>query len=109
MDVCNGINSPTRYYHNAEFISECFRKLGPWIASCHAKDLAWIPEMNVHLRNPGQVFGVTGGDPGAEFAEAFGDEFGVVVIARGAVDAIADVHVNRSEERRVGKGCRCWC
>src|SRR6266446_10972638 len=21
MDVCNGINSPTRYYHNAEFIS----------------------------------------------------------------------------------------
>ena len=49
MDVCNGINSPTRYYHNAEFISECFRKLGPWIASCHAKDLAWIPEMNVHF------------------------------------------------------------
>src|SRR5260370_19314951 len=24
MDVCNGINSPTRFYHNAEFIGECF-------------------------------------------------------------------------------------
>lgn len=49
MDVCNGINSPAKFYHNGEFISECFRKLGPWIASCHAKDLQWIPEMNVHF------------------------------------------------------------
>jgi len=49
MDVCNGINSPDTFYHNSEFISECFRKLGPWIASCHAKDLQWIPEMNVHF------------------------------------------------------------
>jgi sugar phosphate isomerase/epimerase len=49
MDVCNGVNSPERFYHNAEFIRECFRKLGPWIASCHAKDLDWIPEMNVHF------------------------------------------------------------
>ena len=30
-------------------IAECFHKLGPWIASCHAKDLQWIPEMNVHF------------------------------------------------------------
>ena len=49
MDVCNGINSPTKFYRSGEFISECFRKLGPWIASCHAKDLQWIPEMNVHF------------------------------------------------------------
>ncbi len=49
MDVCNGINSPEKFYRNSEFISECFRKLGPWIASCHAKDLQWIPEMNVHF------------------------------------------------------------
>jgi sugar phosphate isomerase/epimerase len=49
MDVCNGINSPAKFYRNGEFISECFRKLGPWIASCHAKDLQWIPEMNVHF------------------------------------------------------------
>jgi len=49
MDVCNGINSPEKFYRNSEFIAECFRKLGPWIASCHAKDLQWIPEMNVHF------------------------------------------------------------
>ena len=30
-------------------IRECFRKLGRWIASCHAKDLQWIPEFNVHF------------------------------------------------------------
>jgi sugar phosphate isomerase/epimerase len=50
LDVCNGINSPARFYRNGEFIRECFRKLGPWIASCHAKDLAWEVELNVHFR-----------------------------------------------------------
>ena len=25
------------------------RKLGRYIASCHAKDLDWIPEMNLHF------------------------------------------------------------
>jgi sugar phosphate isomerase/epimerase len=49
MDVCNGINSPTRFYRNAEFIAECFRTLGKWIASCHAKDLKWEVELNVHF------------------------------------------------------------
>ncbi len=49
MDVCNGINSPVRFYRNAEFIAECFRKLGPWIISCHAKDLEWVVELNVHF------------------------------------------------------------
>jgi len=50
MDVCNGVNSPRRFYRNAEFIRECFAKLGKWVVSCHAKDLAFIPEMNVHFR-----------------------------------------------------------
>ena len=49
MDVCNGINSPAKFYQSAEFIRECFHKLGPWIASCHAKDLQWITELNVHF------------------------------------------------------------
>ncbi|HYM13237.1 MAG TPA: TIM barrel protein [Bryobacterales bacterium] len=49
LDVCNVINSPTRFYHNGDVIRECFRKLGPWIVSCHAKDLAWVPEFNVHF------------------------------------------------------------
>ena len=50
MDVCNGINSPRRFYDNAGFIRECFAKLGKWVVSCHAKDLAFIPEMNVHFK-----------------------------------------------------------
>lgn len=50
MDVCNGINCPTKFYGNAAFIEECFHKLGRWIVSCHAKDLAWIPELNVHFQ-----------------------------------------------------------
>jgi sugar phosphate isomerase/epimerase len=50
LDVCNGINSPTRFYSNAAFIGECFRKLGRYIVSCHAKDLAWIVELNVHFQ-----------------------------------------------------------
>lgn len=50
LDVCNGINSPTRFYQNREFIAECFSRLGKWIVSCHAKDLAWIPEYNVHFK-----------------------------------------------------------
>ncbi len=49
MDVCNGINSPAKFYQSGAFIRECFHKLGPWIASCHAKDLQWITELNVHF------------------------------------------------------------
>lgn len=49
LDICNGINSPRRFYENTKYINECFRKLGPKIASCHAKDLQWITELNVHF------------------------------------------------------------
>ena len=50
LDVCNGINSPRRFYENAAFIRECFKKLGPWIVSCHGKDLKWIVEYNVRFQ-----------------------------------------------------------
>ena len=49
LDVCNGINSPRRFYENTAYIQECFRKLGPSIISCHAKDLQWVVELNVHF------------------------------------------------------------
>jgi sugar phosphate isomerase/epimerase len=49
LDVCNGINCPQRFYQNAAYTQECFSKLGKWITSCHAKDLLWVPEMNVHF------------------------------------------------------------
>jgi sugar phosphate isomerase/epimerase len=50
LDPCNLINSPERYYRSSEVIRECYRKLGPRIASVHAKDLAWEVEYAVHLR-----------------------------------------------------------
>jgi sugar phosphate isomerase/epimerase len=49
LDPCNGINSASRYYHNAEFIQECMQKLGRYVVSCHAKDLDMLPESNIHL------------------------------------------------------------
>jgi sugar phosphate isomerase/epimerase len=49
IDVCNVINSPSRFYYNRKVIAECFEKLGRWVVSCHAKDLAWPVEMNVHF------------------------------------------------------------
>jgi sugar phosphate isomerase/epimerase len=39
MDVCNVLNSPTKYYNSGAVIDELFRKLGPSVVSCHAKDL----------------------------------------------------------------------
>jgi sugar phosphate isomerase/epimerase len=50
MDVCNLINSPYRIYNNASVIEEAFEKLGPWVASCHAKDVAWVAGSQVHFK-----------------------------------------------------------
>ena len=49
LDICNMVNSPTKYWHNADLINESFDKLGPWVVSCHAKDLRWEIEMNIHF------------------------------------------------------------
>ncbi len=50
LDPCNLINSPQKFYGITAVLNECFDKLGPWIVSCHAKDLTWDVEMNVHFR-----------------------------------------------------------
>lgn len=50
LDPCNLVNSPARFYRNTDLLTECFDTLGPWIVSCHAKDLTWDVEMNVHFR-----------------------------------------------------------
>lgn len=50
LDVCNLINSPRRFYDSTAMINECFDTLGPHIMSCHAKDLAWEVEMNIHFK-----------------------------------------------------------
>ncbi len=50
LDPCNIVNSPAKFYENTALLNECFDKLGRWIVSCHAKDLTWDVEMNVHFR-----------------------------------------------------------
>jgi len=40
MDPVNMISSPSLYYHNGAMLRDAFDKLGPYIVSCHAKDVA---------------------------------------------------------------------
>ena len=56
LDPVNWINSPARFYDNAALLRDCFRKLGPWIISCHAKDIRLNTTLTVHLEEvpPGQ-------------------------------------------------------
>lgn len=55
LDPVNMISSPQRYYNSGDFLKECFKKLGPYIKSIHAKDILIMPELTVHLeeRRPG--------------------------------------------------------
>lgn len=49
LDPVNMINSPSRYFQNAAFLKECFDKIGPYIKSCHAKDITLDSRLTVHL------------------------------------------------------------
>jgi sugar phosphate isomerase/epimerase len=49
LDPVNMINSPERSFRNGEFIRECFRLLGPYIRSCHAKDSLMSKSLTVHI------------------------------------------------------------
>lgn len=49
LDPVNLICSPQRYFKNGRLISECFKKLGPHIKSCHAKDILLSTKLTTHL------------------------------------------------------------
>jgi sugar phosphate isomerase/epimerase len=49
FDPVNLICSPQRYFKSGELIRECFKKLGPHIKSCHAKDILLSPKLTTHL------------------------------------------------------------
>lgn len=49
VDPVNLVCSPQRYFNNGELIRECFRKLGPYIKSCHAKDILLDEKLTTHL------------------------------------------------------------
>lgn len=50
LDTVNMINCPQRYLFNDEFIKECFKKLGPYIRSCHAKDVIMDSKLTTLIR-----------------------------------------------------------
>jgi sugar phosphate isomerase/epimerase len=39
LDPVNMVVSPEIFFNNGSMIQECFKKLGPYIKSCHAKDI----------------------------------------------------------------------
>jgi sugar phosphate isomerase/epimerase len=49
IDMVNVINSPQRYFDNAELIRDWFAKLGPYVRSCHAKDTLLSTKLTTHL------------------------------------------------------------
>ncbi len=49
IDPVNLIMTPRVYFDNGRLIRECFEKLGPHIASCHAKDIILHDRAALHL------------------------------------------------------------
>jgi len=49
LDPVNLINSPRLYAQNSVLLKDCFERLGPYIKSCHAKDITLGAELTVHL------------------------------------------------------------
>jgi len=49
LDPVNLVCSPQRYFANGALLRECFAKLGPWIRSCHAKDVILSGKLTTHL------------------------------------------------------------
>lgn len=50
MDFFNWLNTPEKYFHHEEYMEECFEKLGPWIKSCHLKDVLLLQELTCLLK-----------------------------------------------------------
>lgn len=49
LDPVNLVTSPRLYFNTGALIRECFQRLGPWIASCHAKDIVLRGQLALHL------------------------------------------------------------
>jgi len=49
LDPVNLIVSPRMYFDTAALLRDCFARLGPWIVSCHAKDIVLRGQLALHL------------------------------------------------------------
>lgn len=60
LDPVNMVVSPQVYYRNGDLIRDSFRKLGPHIRSCHAKDITlrednYIPQLDEIIAGKGNL------------------------------------------------------
>lgn len=49
LDPVNLVMTPRTYFDTGALIRDCFQKLGPWIVSCHAKDITLRETAALHL------------------------------------------------------------
>ncbi|MCE5325498.1 MAG: sugar phosphate isomerase/epimerase [Planctomycetaceae bacterium] len=49
LDPVNIILTPRMMYDTTSLLRDCFKRLGPWIASCHAKDIVLRGALAMHL------------------------------------------------------------
>jgi sugar phosphate isomerase/epimerase len=49
FDPVNMISSPARFFGNADFLRDCFTKVGRFIVSCHGKDTILRGGLTVHI------------------------------------------------------------
>jgi len=49
LDPVNLVMTPRQYFNTGALIRECFEKLGPWIVSCHAKNITLHETAALHL------------------------------------------------------------
>lgn len=50
LDIINMINSCERYFFSEEFLDKCFELLGPYIQSCHLKDIKLLDDYTFQLK-----------------------------------------------------------
>lgn len=49
LDPVNIVVSPRLYFNTGDLLRNCFKLLGPWIVSCHAKDIKLDGKLSLHL------------------------------------------------------------
>jgi len=49
FDPVNLVNCPARWADTGSLIRDFVERLGPWIRSCHAKDVTLAPKLTVHI------------------------------------------------------------
>lgn len=49
LDPVNIVNSPEKYFDTGRLLRECFSLLGPWVVSCHAKDVILRDTVVMHV------------------------------------------------------------